>query len=169
MKKRENAREVANANPPTAPHRTAPLGRYDDTLLSRLNTLVSTPFATISYTDAVALLQAEIAKDPSKWEFPTVEFGTDLATEHERWITETHFEGTPAFVYNYPKNIKAFYMRDNDDGKTVGAFDLLVPKMGELTGGSQREERLDVLEKKIVDMGMELEEYERASAERIEA
>jgi len=133
---------------------------YDDTLLSRLNTLVSTPFATISYTDAVALLQAEIAKDPSKWEFPTVEFGTDLATEHERWITETHFEGTPAFVYNYPKNIKAFYMRDNDDGKTVGAFDLLVPKMGELTGGSQREERLDVLEKKIVDMGMELEEYE---------
>ena len=115
------------------------------------------------------MLQAEIAKDASKWEFPTVEFGTDLATEHERWITETHFEGTPAFVYNYPKNIKAFYMRDNDDGKTVGAFDLLVPKMGELTGGSQREERLDVLEKKIVDMGMELEEYERASAERIEA
>ena len=81
----------------------------------------------------------EISKDPSKWQFPDVEFGTDLATEHERWLAETKFESC-VFVYNYPKKIKAFYMRDNDDddGETVNAMDLLVPGVGELVGGSQR-------------------------------
>ena len=81
----------------------------------------------------------EIKKDPSKWQFPDVEFGTDLATEHERWLAEEKF-GSCVFVYNYPTSIKAFYMRDNDEdnGETVNAMDLLVPGVGELVGGSQR-------------------------------
>jgi asparaginyl-tRNA synthetase len=87
----------------------------DKDLPARLDVLVSEPFQRVQYTDAVALLQAEIAKDPSKWEFPVVEFGTDLASEHERWLTEKHFQ-KPVFVYNYPRTIKSFYMRDNDDG-----------------------------------------------------
>ena len=125
-----------------------------------MENLVSSDFARISYREAVLLLQDEIEKDRTKWDFPNVAFGTDLNTEHERWITEVHFGGKPAFVTDYPKGIKAFYMRDNDDGETVAAFDLLVPKMGELTGGSQREERLDVLEKKMDEMGLDKTEYD---------
>lgn len=112
---------------------------YDKGLKDRLQKLVSTPFVRVSYRDAIKYLQEEIAKDPSKWQFPDVEFGTDLATEHERWLAETKFESC-VFVYNYPKAIKAFYMRDNeeDEGETVNAMDLLVPGVGELVGGSQR-------------------------------
>jgi asparaginyl-tRNA synthetase len=112
---------------------------YDAQLTERLETLVQQPFARVSYRDAIAFLQEEIGKDPSKWQFPQVEFGTDLATEHERWLAETKFNSA-VFVYNYPKSIKAFYMRDNDDdgGETVNAMDLLVPGVGELVGGSQR-------------------------------
>ena len=112
---------------------------FDKGLMGRLEKLVERPFARVSYRDAVGYLQEEIAKDPSKWQFPEVEFGTDLATEHERWLAETKFESA-VFVYNYPKSIKAFYMRDNDedDGETVNAMDLLVPGVGELAGGSQR-------------------------------
>jgi asparaginyl-tRNA synthetase len=88
----------------------------DKDLPARLDVLVNEPFARLPYTEAVALLQAEIAKDPSKWEFPVVEFGTDFASEHERWLTERHFS-RPVFVYNYPREIKSFYMRDNDDGE----------------------------------------------------
>ncbi|CAN0475633.1 unnamed protein product, partial [Laminaria digitata] len=84
----------------------------------------------VSYTDAVSALQEEIAKDPSKWAFPDVSFGTDLQTEHERWLAETRYD-TAVFVYDYPRDIKAFYMRDNEDGKTVAAMDLLVPGVGE--------------------------------------
>ena len=102
--------------------------------------------------------QEEIAKDPSKWEFPEVEFGTDLATEHERWLAETAF-GRATFVYNYPKAIKSFYMRDNDDGRTVAAMDLLVPGVGELIGGSQREERLEMLQQKMADAGLDEKDY----------
>jgi len=131
---------------------------YDKTLLTRLNKLVEQPFARVEYSEAVSLLQAEIAKDKSKWQFPDVEFGTDLSTEHERWLAETKFEAA-TFVYNYPRDIKAFYMRDNADGKTVAATDLLVPGIGELIGGSQREERLDVLEKKLKEFGLEPEDY----------
>jgi asparaginyl-tRNA synthetase len=109
---------------------------YDKTLLDRLAALVDTPFARVTYADAVELLREEIAKDRSKWQFPDVEFGTDLSTEHERWLAETKFNA-PTFVYNYPRAIKSFYMRDNDDGKTVAATDLLVPGIGELVGGSQ--------------------------------
>lgn len=133
---------------------------YDKQLLTRLNKLVDTPFERVTYRDAIKYLQEEISKDPSKWQFPDVEFGTDLATEHERWLAETKFESA-VFVYNYPRSIKAFYMRDNeeDDGETVNAMDLLVPGVGELVGGSQREERLDVLVKKMEDLDLDPEDY----------
>ena len=112
---------------------------YDKGLIQRLEKLVDKPFARLPYRDAIKFLQEEIAKDPSKWQFPDVHFGTDLATEHERWLAETKFESA-VFVYNYPRSIKAFYMRDNDEdgGETVNAMDLLVPGVGELVGGSQR-------------------------------
>eukprot|EP00591_Stephanopyxis_turris_P000613 CAMPEP_0195509774 /NCGR_PEP_ID=MMETSP0794_2-20130614/2616_1 /TAXON_ID=515487 /ORGANISM="Stephanopyxis turris, Strain CCMP 815" /LENGTH=559 /DNA_ID=CAMNT_0040637071 /DNA_START=262 /DNA_END=1941 /DNA_ORIENTATION=+ len=133
---------------------------YEKGLIQRLTKLVDTPFVRISYREAVECLKEEIEKDPSKWQFPDVEFGTDLATEHERWLAETKFESA-VFVYNYPKSIKAFYMRDNDEdgGETVNAMDLLVPGVGELVGGSQREERLDVLEQKISELGLDKEDY----------
>ena len=112
---------------------------YEKNLMERLERVVSEPFARVSYREAIGYLQEEIAKDPSKWQFPDVDFGTDLATEHERWLAETKFNSC-VFVYNYPKSIKAFYMRDNDEdgGETVNAMDLLVPGVGELVGGSQR-------------------------------
>ena len=116
------------------------------------------PFAKVDYSDAIALLREEIAKDPSKWEYPEVSFGTDLATEHERWLSETA-TGRATFVYNYPKEIKSFYMRDNDDGKTVAAMDLLVPGVGELIGGSQREERLPTLLEKMREQDLNEEDY----------
>merc|ERR1719217_37743 len=131
---------------------------YDKELMGKLRGVVDQPFARVRYADAVEMLQAEIAKDPSKWEFPDVEFGTDLSTEHERWLAETAY-GRATFVYDYPKSIKAFYMRDNDDGKTVAAMDLLVPGIGELIGGSQREERLDKLLEKMSDAGLEEKDY----------
>jgi len=133
---------------------------YDKALLARLEKLVEKPFIRVSYREAVEYLQEEITKDPSKWQFPEVEFGTDLATEHERWLAETKFESA-VFVYNYPKSIKAFYMRDNDDdnGETVNAMDLLVPGVGELVGGSQREERLDILLKKMEILDLDPEDY----------
>jgi len=134
----------------------------DKELSGRLTRLVEEPFARVTYTEAVEMLQEEIAKDPSKWEYPDVEFGTDLSTEHERWLAEVKFK-TATFVYNYPKSIKAFYMRDNDGcepGKeTVAAMDLLVPGIGELIGGSQREERLDRLREKMAEAGLSEEEY----------
>lgn len=112
---------------------------YDKGLIKKLEKVIEKPFARVSYREAINYLQEEIANDPSKWQFPEVEFGTDLATEHERWLAETKFESA-VFVYNYPKQIKAFYMRDNDEdgGETVNAMDLLVPGVGELVGGSQR-------------------------------
>ena len=112
---------------------------YDKNLMNKLKKVVDKPFARVSYREAIAFLQDEIAKDPSKWQFLDVEFGTDLATEHERLLAQTKFESC-VFVYNYPKKIKAFYMRDNEDdgGETVNAMDLLVPGVGELVGGSQR-------------------------------
>lgn len=112
---------------------------YDVGLKDRLEKLANKPFARATYRDAISFLQEEISKDPSKWQFPDVKFGIDLATEHERWLAEVKFNSA-VLVYNYPKSIKAFYMRDNDDdgGETVNAMDLLVPGVGELIGGSQR-------------------------------
>lgn len=125
----------------------------DKSLLERLNNVVSSDFAHITYTEAIELLR----KNKQNFEYP-VEWGSDLQTEHERYITEQIFK-KPVFVTDYPKEIKAFYMRINDDNKTVAAMDLLVPGVGEIIGGSQREERLDVLEKKMDDMGLEKEDY----------
>ncbi|XP_021762282.1 asparagine--tRNA ligase, cytoplasmic 1-like [Chenopodium quinoa] len=127
----------------------------DKTAIDRLKMVASTPFVRITYTDAVKKLQEVTDK---KFE-NKVEWGIDLATEHERYLSEVLFK-KPVIVYDYPKDIKAFYMRLNDDGKTVAAMDVLVPKVGELVGGSQREERYDVLCKRIVDMGLPLETYE---------
>ena len=123
-------------------------------LINRLQNVVDEPFAHISYREAVEILQ----KSGEKFEYP-VEFGTDLQTEHERYLAEKHCQ-KPVFIYDYPRSIKAFYMRDNDDGETVAAMDLLVPKIGELIGGSQREERLDVLERKIQANDLDPAEYQ---------
>src|SRR4029077_8889792 len=101
------------------------------------------PFERITYTEAVALLQ----KSGEKFEYPT-DWGVDLQSEHERYLTEKHFK-KPVIVTDYPRDIKAFYMRANDDGKTVAAMDVLVPRVGEIIGGSQREERYDMLEARI--------------------
>lgn len=112
----------------------------DKDLMTRLEFVVERPFQRISYSDAVDLL----LKSGEKFEFP-VAYGTNLQSEHERWLTEKHCK-CPVTVFNYPKEIKPFYMRLNDDGKTVTAMDVLVPGIGEIVGGSQREERLDILE-----------------------
>jgi len=133
---------------------------YDKGLVTRLEKVVKKPFVRVTYRDAIALLQEEISKDSSKWQFPDVKFGTDLATEHERWLAETKFNSC-VFVYNYPKDIKAFYMRGNeeDGGETVSAMDLLVPGVGELVGGSQREDRFDILTKKMAELDLDPEDY----------
>ncbi len=125
----------------------------DKGLLDRLNNIVSNEFARITYTEAVELLK----KSGREFQFP-VEWGIDLQTEHERYITEEVFR-KPVFVTDYPKEIKAFYMRMNDDGKTVAAMDLLVPGVGEIIGGSQREERFDVLLSRIRELGLHEEDY----------
>ncbi|NLM51129.1 MAG: asparagine--tRNA ligase [Clostridiaceae bacterium] len=125
----------------------------DNTLLDRLNNVISNEFARISYTEAVDILK-EAKED---FVYP-VAWGMDLQTEHERYITEKVFK-KPVFVTDYPKEIKAFYMRLNDDGKTVAAMDLLVPGVGEIIGGSQREERFDVLVKKMKDAGLNIDDY----------
>ncbi len=125
----------------------------DKGLLERLNKLVNSEFVRITYTKAVELLQ----ESGHKFDYP-VEWGCDLQTEHERYITEQIYKA-PVFVTDYPKDIKAFYMRMNDDGKTVRAMDLLVPGVGEIIGGSQREERYDVLMSKIKEMGLKEEDY----------
>ncbi len=125
---------------------------YDPELFQNLETLLKGPFERITYTEAIELLQ----KAGKTWEFP-VDWGVDLQSEHERYLTEELFH-KPVIVTNYPKQIKAFYMRANDDGKTVAAMDVLVPRIGEIIGGSQREERHDVLLDKIRGHGGGLNE-----------
>lgn len=125
----------------------------DPGLLERLDNIVKSDFVRITYTEAVDLL----LKSGEKFENP-VYWGVDLKTEHERYITEKIF-GKPVFLMDYPKEIKAFYMRQNDDGKTVAAADLLVPGIGELIGGSQREERYDLLVKRIKELNLKEEDY----------
>ncbi|KAJ4966132.1 hypothetical protein NE237_017981 [Protea cynaroides] len=128
---------------------------FDKTAIDRLKMVASTPFERISYTEAVQLLENVTDKKFDN----KVEWGIDLSSEHERYLTEVVFK-KPVIVYNYPKTIKAFYMRLNDDMKTVAAMDVLVPKVGELVGGSQREERYVVIEKRILEMGLPLEPYD---------
>ncbi len=125
----------------------------DKGLLERLDNVVQSEFGRITYTEAVEILK----KNNDKFDYK-VEWGTDLQTEHERYLTEKIFN-KPVFVTDYPKEIKAFYMRLNDDGKTVAAMDLLVPGIGEIIGGSQREDRLDVLDTRIRGLGMREEDY----------
>jgi len=125
----------------------------DKSLLARLDNVLQSDFAHVTYTEAVDILK----QAPENFEYP-VEWGTDLQTEHERYLTEKHFQ-KPVFVTDYPKQIKAFYMRLNDDGKTVAAVDLLVPGIGEIIGGSQREERLDYLEGRMAELGLNQEDY----------
>ncbi|WP_426348181.1 asparagine--tRNA ligase [Alloiococcus sp. CFN-8] len=125
----------------------------DKGLLERLHHIVSSDFGRVTYTEAVELLE----KSGKKFDFP-VKWGMDLQTEHERYLTEEIFK-KPVFVTDYPKEIKAFYMRLNDDGKTVAAMDCLVPGVGEIIGGSQREERLEVLTERMKDLGLSEEDY----------
>lgn len=127
---------------------------YDKTLIERLNALVSSDFARVTYTDAVKILEEHNDKFDYK-----VDWGTDLQTEHERFLTEEIYK-KPVFVTNYPKAIKSFYMRENEDGKTVAAADMLVPGVGELIGGSQREERLEKLIARMEENGMDRRDYE---------
>lgn len=125
----------------------------DKGLKDRLNKLVNSEFREVTYTEAVEILM----KNNDKFQYK-VEWGIDLQTEHERFLTEQVFNA-PIFVTNYPKDIKAFYMRMNDDGKTVAAVDMLVPGVGEIIGGSQREERFDLLVKRINELGLKEEDY----------
>lgn len=121
--------------------------------IERLQKIVETPFERASYTYAVRVLE----KSEKSFEFP-VKWGLDLQSEHERYLSEEYF-GKPVILTDYPRDIKAFYMRGNEDGKTVAAMDVLVPKIGEIIGGSQREERLDVLERRLHEMKLEKEDY----------
>lgn len=127
--------------------------RIDDTVLATLEAILASEFQRLPYTEAVEILKSSGAK----FEFP-VEWGHDLQAEHERYLTEQHFR-SPVILYDYPRSIKPFYMRVNDDGRTVRAMDILVPKVGEIIGGSQREERLDVLESRMREQGLAPENY----------
>ena len=132
--------------------------RIDTTLKERLEKVRDSQFRRMPYTEAIEILQKAVA-DGVKFEESRIEWGMDLMTEHERYLTEKVVNG-PVFLTDYPKDIKAFYMRQNDDGKTVAAVDCLVPGVGELVGGSQREERLDVLENRMKELGMNPEGYQ---------
>lgn len=127
--------------------------RVDKEAITRLEQFINADFAQVDYTDAI-----EILKNSGRtFEFP-VEWGIDMSSEHERYLAEEHFKA-PVVVKNYPKDIKAFYMRLNEDGKTVAAMDVLAPGIGEIIGGSQREERLDVLDARLAEMGLNKEDY----------
>ena len=127
--------------------------RIEKGVIAKLTGIVDKPFVRMHYTEAIAILEAS----KQKFEFP-VKWGMDLQSEHERFLAEKHVGG-PLILMNYPKEIKAFYMRMNDDGKTVAAMDVLAPGIGEIIGGSQREERLEVLDRRITDSGLDLNAY----------
>ena len=128
--------------------------RVQKDAVTRLEAFINAPFERIDYSDAIGLLQ----KSGHTFEFP-VEWGLDLQTEHERWLTEQHV-GRPVVVTNYPEQIKSFYMRLNEDGRTVAAMDVLAPGIGEIIGGSQREERLDRLDTRIAQFGLDPDHYQ---------
>ena len=127
--------------------------RIDDSILATAENIINNEFARVTYTDAIALLE----KSSKTFEYP-VEWGLDLQSEHERYLAEDHFK-KPTIITDYPAKIKAFYMRMNEDGNTVRAMDIVAPKIGEIIGGSQREERLDVLEQRITAQGLDLADY----------
>lgn len=127
--------------------------RIDDTVLTTLNSIVESDFVRLTYSKAVEILE----KSDQKFEFP-VKWGVDLQSEHERFLTEHEFN-SPVILYDYPKSIKPFYMKVNDDDRTVRAMDVLVPKVGEIIGGSQREHRLDVLQARMLEQDLSPEDY----------
>ena len=126
-------------------------------LLEKIKFVVDNNFKRISYTEAIEILRNSKPNKKKKFQYPINEWGVDLQSEHERFLVEKHFK-CPVILFDYPAKIKAFYMRQNDDGKTVRAMDILFPGIGEIVGGSQREERLDVLEKRIKEMNIDAEE-----------
>ena len=127
--------------------------RVDKTVIDRLNSVINNDFIRLDYTDAITILENcdKTFENPVSW-------GVDLNSEHERYLAEEHFNG-PVVLQNYPKDIKSFYMRLNDDGKTVAAMDILAPGIGEIIGGSQREERLDVLDSRLEEMNLDVSDY----------
>jgi asparaginyl-tRNA synthetase len=131
--------------------------RIDKDCISRLEKFIDASFERMEYGDAIAALEKAVEKGGREWEFP-VKWGADLQSEHERYLTEEHVK-RPVVVMNYPKQIKAFYMRMNDDGRTVAAMDVLAPGIGEIIGGSQREERLEVLDRRMEEQGLKKETY----------
>ena len=131
--------------------------RHELTLIERLNFVVNNDFVRITYTEAYEILKNSKPNKKKKFKFPISEWGIDLQSEHERFLVEKHFK-KPVIIYDYPSKIKAFYMRMNDDGKTVKAMDILFPGIGEIVGGSQREERLDVLKARIKELNIDEEE-----------
>ena len=131
--------------------------RSDMSLLEKLNFVVNNNFKRVSYTEAIDILRNSKPNKKKKFQFPVNEWGVDLQSEHERYLVEKHFK-CPVILFDYPATIKAFYMRLNDDGKTVRAMDVLFPGIGEMVGGSQREERLDVLKTKMAELNIEEEE-----------
>jgi asparaginyl-tRNA synthetase len=131
--------------------------RSEMPLLEKLRFVVDNDFVRLSYTDAIEILKNSKPNKKKKFQFPVNEWGVDLQSEHERFLVEKHFK-KPVVLFDYPANIKAFYMRMNDDGKTVRAMDVLFPGIGEMVGGSQREERLDVLQEKMKAIGIDEKE-----------
>jgi asparaginyl-tRNA synthetase len=126
-------------------------------LIEKLEFVVNNDFERLTYTEAIEILKNSPANKKKKFQYPVDKWGIDLQSEHERYLVEKHFK-KPVILINYPKEIKAFYMRQNDDEKTVAAMDILAPGIGEIVGGSQREERLDVLEKRMREMNIPVEE-----------
>ena len=138
--------------------KTKPMNERNDlTLLDKLDFVVKNDFKRITYTEAFDILKSSKPNKKKKFKFPINEWGVDLQSEHERFLVEKHFK-KPVIIYDYPAKIKAFYMRMNDDGKTVKAMDILFPGIGEIVGGSQREERLDVLQSRIKELNVDEKE-----------
>jgi len=126
-------------------------------LIEKLHFVIDNNFKRVSYTEAIEILRNSKPNKKKKFKYPINEWGTDLQSEHERFLVEKHFK-CPVILFDYPANIKAFYIRLNDDGKTVRAMDVLFPGIGEIVGGSQREERFDVLKEKIKALGIDEKE-----------
>jgi asparaginyl-tRNA synthetase len=128
-------------------------------LLEQINFILDNQFIRLSYTEAFEILRNSKPNKKKKFKYPIDAWGVDLQSEHERYLVEKHFK-CPVILFDYPASIKAFYMRLNDDGKTVRAMDVLFPGIGEIVGGAQREERLEVLKKRIADMEIDAEELD---------
>jgi asparaginyl-tRNA synthetase len=128
-------------------------------LLEQINFILDNQFIRLSYTEAFEILRNSKPNKKKKFKYPIDAWGVDLQSEHERYLVEKHFK-CPVILFDYPASIKAFYMRLNDDGKTVRAMDVLFPGIGEIVGGAQREERLEVLKKRIADMDIDAEELD---------